>query len=153
MHSTHRIIVPVLLAAALAFAGCGGSGNKNDNRGYRGYPASGGGDVAAVDQAIHDYFAAIVGGDYAKACSLISGPQKAKIEAGGQKCADLVSKGVSLTGKAAYEHPDIGTPKVSGDTATVHYALHGKGQSIGVDQKLVKEGDQWKLDNSKSSAG
>jgi ketosteroid isomerase-like protein len=149
-----RIFAVLAATALVALAGCGGSDSHDSTASTATTAARGYADEsAAVTAVMNDYFAALSGGDGAVVCGFFTDDAKAKIEAAGASCADAVTAGVKKTGSDAYQQPTIGTPKVTGSTATVHYSLSVKGQKVEGDQNLTKVGSDWKLEAATPPGG
>ena len=123
--------IALVLAAAFAAAGCGGSSSNK----------------AQIESTIRTYYTAFANGDSAKACDQLSTSTRATLEhqGGGRKCADLLTAAGQRPGaqkvKPALKSPKFGAVNVTGNNATASVTVAGTPTTV----PLKKEGGDWKI--------
>ena len=102
--------IALVLAAAFAAAGCGGSSSNK----------------AQIESTIRTYYTAFANGDSAKACDQLSTSTRATLEhqGGGRKCADLLTAAGQRPG-AQKVKPALKSPKFGAVNVTA-YPVHTK---------------------------
>jgi hypothetical protein len=140
-----RLVTCAVLALAVAAGGCGGDD--------KGAGSSSGGEAAAVEKALKDYAAALVGGDEAKACDLLTPTAQkdaaAEVPGAGscQKAHQTVINALGVAKRRQFARALAGVDlevDVSGDTA----AISSPGSPGGKTLKMRRVGGQWKLDQN-----
>jgi hypothetical protein len=142
-----RLVTCAALALAVAAAGCGGD-DKGDGGG-----SSSGGEAAAVEKALKDYAAALVGGDEAKACDLLTPTAQkdaaAEVPGAGScvKAHATVIEALGVAKRRQFARALAGVDlkaDVSGDTAEISSPGSPGGKTL----KMRRVGGQWKLDQN-----
>jgi hypothetical protein len=125
----HRATTTVLVAAALAMAGCGPFGGESEE------------DKAA--DAVTELVDARNAGDFARVCQLIAEQQLASFEQAGTTCEKALPR---LAAGGAATSVRIDEVRVDGERATVDATVSRRGQG-GKAQTilLVKEEGDWKV--------
>jgi hypothetical protein len=142
----HRLATCVALALAVAVAGCGG-----DDKGGGG-PSSGS-EAAAVEKALKDYAAALVGGDEAQACDLLTADAQkdaaAEVPGSGscEKAHKTVIDALGVAKRRQFAKALAGVDlevDLSGDTAEISSPGSPGGKTL----KMRRVGGRWKLDQN-----
>ena len=128
----------VLASLALAAAGCGGGDDGGSSK-----PAS---DEDQIKAAITGAYSSFAKADAAGFCDRLTADYLADFEEYyGGKCDEAtintILGQVDATAKSQLENPEIGAVKIESDGKSAYPDVNGDGL------EMVKEGDEWKLDD------
>jgi hypothetical protein len=147
-----RRIAAVLLALT-GLAGCGGARSE-----------SGAADSAVVLKLFADYDAALIRGDYAAACDMLTTSVQQEIVAaaaalGGRTCATAMARALGTLTPAVKKlvvdslgAARISNVRIQGDHATALLMVTINGTTTSKTYLATREGGRWKVDQSPTAA-
>ena len=125
----------LLVAGALAVAGCGGGGGQSSR------------DESQIRSTLQSYYQAFANGDAAKACSELASQTRTQFEqaSGGTSCPKALARATQRPEVKKVldrlKSAKVGQVQVSGDVATASVQALGRTTTV----PLVKENGAWRI--------